>query len=122
MPRCSGFKPNGEPCERIVRASQIYCYSHCPDRKEERRRNASRAGRSRSDGELGEVRELLRQITSRVLSGEMSTSVGTTLNQVCNSRIRLIEVSRKLQEQQEVLDRLADLEERAALIGGGWRA
>jgi hypothetical protein len=118
MPRCGGFKGDGSPCERIVGASQRFCYAHDPARKEERRRAASRAGRSRSGGELGEVRELLREITERVLSGEMSTSVGITVNQVCNTRLRLIEVSRKLQEQQEVLDRLAALEERAALIGG----
>ena len=34
MPRCAGSKPDGTPCERIVGASQTYCFSHDPARKE----------------------------------------------------------------------------------------
>jgi hypothetical protein len=47
MPRCAGNKDDGSPCERIVKASQRYCYSHDPERAEERKRNASRGGRSK---------------------------------------------------------------------------
>ena len=122
MPRCAGSKPNGTPCERIVGASQRYCFSHDPGRRAERRRNAARAGRSRPGGELGEVQNLLREITDRVLDGEMSTTVGIAVNQILNTRVRLIEVRRRVQEQEELLQRLVELEDRAALVGGGRRA
>jgi hypothetical protein len=118
MPRCCATKPNGEPCERTVGASQSRCYSHDPARKEVRRRAASRAGRSRSGGELGEVRDLLRQITNRVLDGSLDRSTAIAANQLLNTRVRLIEVARRVQEQDELLERLAELEERAALAGG----
>lgn len=64
MPRCSGNKPDGTPCERIVAASQTYCFSHDPARKEERRRNAARAGRSKPNKELVEIKVRLYPRTS----------------------------------------------------------
>ncbi len=122
MPRCSGSKPDGSPCQRIVGASQRYCHAHDPTRSEARRRAASRAGRSRSGGELGEVRDLLRQITNRVLDGSLDRSTAIAANQLLNTRVRLIEITRRVQEQDELLERLAELEERAALVWGDRRA
>lgn len=117
MARCAGKKPDGVPCERIVGASQQYCYSHDDERKAERSRNASRAGRSRSGGELGEVRDLLREITDRVLDGSLDRGTAIAANMVLNTRVRLIETTRRVQEQEELLSRLGELEERAA-VGG----
>ena len=37
MKRCSGIKPNGGRCERIVSTEQEYCYSHDPERAAEQR-------------------------------------------------------------------------------------
>jgi hypothetical protein len=39
MPRCVATKHDGTPCERIVGAAQEYCYSHDPNRADERHRN-----------------------------------------------------------------------------------
>lgn len=115
MPRCHGYKANGKPCERIVAASQRFCFSHNPARKDERRRNASRAGRSRSGGELGEIRDLLREITNRVLDGGLDSKVAAVAGQLLNTRLRGVDISRRLAEQQELIDRLETLEERAGL-------
>ena len=52
MARCRGNKEDGSPCERIVGASQDYCYSHDPARADERQRNASRGGQAKVHGEL----------------------------------------------------------------------
>ncbi len=120
IPRCHGSKPNGTPCKRIVGASQQYCFSHSPERKAERSRNARRAGRSRSGGELGEVRDLLKKVTAMILNGDIETASAAVLNQVLNTRVRLIEVTRRVQEQEELLERLSELEERAVV--GGQRA
>lgn len=118
VPRCSGFKPDGAPCERIVGASQRFCFSHDPARKDERRRNASRAGRSRPGGELGEIQSLLREITDRVLDGGLDSKVAAVAGQILNTRLRGVEISRRLAEQQELIDRLEALEERAGFGHG----
>ena len=62
MPRCSGKKEDGSPCERIVGASQSYCYSHDPKRAAERRRNASRGGRSKANAEIAGLKAQLERV------------------------------------------------------------
>ena len=74
MARCSATKPDGSSCERIVGASQAYCYAHDPFNAEKRRRDAAKAGKSTPNGELREVKGLLKKLIQQVLSGELETS------------------------------------------------
>ena len=53
MPRCVGIKRDGAQCTTIVKPPQTHCYQHDPARAEERRRNASRAGKSTRKGSSG---------------------------------------------------------------------
>src|SRR5918999_450952 len=91
MPRCAGKKEDGSPCERIVGASQPYCYSHDPERAAERRRNASRGGRSKANAEIAELKAQLRKLAADVISGE-------------------VERGRKIKETEELEARLEALE------------
>src|SRR5215213_10489479 len=61
MPRCAGRKEDGSPCERIAGASHTYCYSHDPKRAAERRRNASRGGRSKANAEIAGLKAQLKE-------------------------------------------------------------
>jgi hypothetical protein len=110
MPRCRGNKDDGSPCERIVGASQDYCYSHDPDRAEERRRNASKAGRARHDPEIREIKRLLKDLYAGVLEGRVERAAAAVANQVANTRLRAIEVERRIREQDELEERLDELE------------
>src|ERR687896_380995 len=91
MPRCAGKKEDGSPCERIVGASHSYCYSHDPERAAERRRNASRGGRSKANAEIAELKAQLRKLAADVISGE-------------------VELGRKIKETEELEARLEALE------------
>jgi len=115
MPRCAANKPDGSPCERIVGASQTYCYSHDPSNAQKRRRDASRAGRSTPNGELKEVKGLLKKLTQQILSGELGTSQAAVVNQLLNTRLRGLELERKWREIQELEERLGAVEE---VLGG----
>ncbi len=57
MTRCAAHKPNGVPCERIVSASQTYCFAHDPANSERRSRSASKAARSKPNRELAALKE-----------------------------------------------------------------
>ncbi len=111
MPRCAGNKEDGSPCERIVGASQRYCYSHDPDRADERRRNASRGGRARGNGELADLKKQLKDLAADVLKGEVGTGPAAVVNQILNTVIRAIEQERKQRELEELAVRLEALEE-----------
>ncbi len=113
MPRCSGFKPDGCPCERIVGASQRYCFSHDPDRADERRRSASRAAKSKQNPLLRELHGLLENLTTRVVEGNLETPRGAVANQLIMTRIKLIELERRVKEIDQLEKRLAEMETRA---------
>ena len=115
MARCRGEKPDRTPCERIVPASREYCYSHDPERGEERRRNASKAARSKPSADLREIKTLLKDLTDRVLGKEDTEALGTgpasVANQLINTRLRAVELERKAREVDELEARLEELEE-----------
>ncbi len=125
MARCRGEKPDRTPCERIVPASQEYCYSHDPERGEERRRNASKAARSKPSADLREIKTLLKDLTDRVLGKEDTEALGTgpasVANQLINTRLRAVELERKAREVDELEARLEALEQATSNQKGGQR-
>ena len=110
MARCTATKPDGSSCERIVGASQPYCYDHDPSNAEKRKRDAAKAGRSTPNGELGEVKSLLKKLIQQVLPGELETSRAAVANQCLNTRLRTLELERKWKETQELEGRLEAVE------------
>jgi hypothetical protein len=110
MPRCAANKENGSPCERIVGASQEYCYSHDPRRSSERQRNAAKGGRARGNAEIGDLKNQLEDLAAGVLSGEIGRGEAIAVNQILNTRARLLEIERKGKEQEELETRLEAME------------
>lgn len=110
MPRCAGSKPTGESCERIVPASQDYCYSHDPDRADERRRAASKAGKSKPNRDVADIKHRLSELADGVLDGSTDKGVGAVVSQILNVYLRAVSVELKAKEQQEIEARLEELE------------
>jgi hypothetical protein len=110
MPRCAGYLRAGGQCTTIVPPSQTHCYQHDPDRAEERRHNASRAARARHDPEIREIKNLLKDLYAGVLEGRVERAAAAVANQVANTRLRAIEVERRIREADELEGRLDELE------------
>jgi hypothetical protein len=112
MPRCAGIKRDGARCTAIVAPSATYCYHHAPHRAQERRRNASRGGRSKGSGsEIVDLKRQLRELAAAVLSGKVERADAAVVNQILNTRARLIGLERKIREQEELKERLEALED-----------
>jgi hypothetical protein len=119
MARCPAIKANSERCKGDAIPGADWCYSHDPDRAEERRRNASRGGKSggggRGSGELAEIKALLSELTNRVLGGEgveaLETGRAAVANQLVNTRLRAVELERKIKETDELEARIEELEQ-----------
>lgn len=122
MAVCSGIKRNGGRCTVSVPAGQSYCHHHDPARAEERRRAASRAGKSRPSREISEIKTLLSELTDRVLGqGDvepLATPAAAVANQLINTRLRAVEVERRIRDQEELEERLERLERTAAMLEG----
>jgi hypothetical protein len=117
LAKCAAIKPDGERCKGVAIRSSEWCPAHHPEHKERRRRAASKGGRSGGRGrpqtELQEVKALLAELTTRVLREEgaepLETGPAAVANQLINTRLRAIEVERKIREQELVLPRLEAL-------------
>jgi hypothetical protein len=112
--RCAGKKGDGTPCERIVSSSQEYCYAHDPSYAEDRKKAASKAAkspaRSRSTSEIREIKGRLKDLYAAVLEGRAERAAAAVANQIANTQLRAIELERRVHEQDELEERLDELE------------
>ena len=116
MPRNNA--PWHPPCTHSVEGAQQFCHHHDPERARERSRSASRAAKAKSNPLARELHKQLVKLAEDVANGELAPYRAAVIVQALNCRIRLVEVERRVQEQEELLERLEQLERSR---GGGGR-
>jgi hypothetical protein len=109
-PICSAIKRDGTRCTQSVGLGEHYCHHHHPARAQERRRNASKAGKSKPSSELRGVKAQLQELTDRVLSGELDRADTAVCGQLLNVKLRALEQERRWKEIEELESRLEALE------------
>jgi hypothetical protein len=92
-------------------AGETYCHHHDPARSEQRRRAASRAGRGRPSRELSGVKAQLQDLVRDVLAGDLETGRAAVANQLLNTRLRAVEIERKVKLDDELEARIEALEQ-----------
>src|SRR4051794_41669167 len=99
MASCGFIKASGEACKALPMKGEGWCYVHHPHYQERRRRDGlkggKRGGRGRPMTEVHELRAQLEDLYTSVLTGMLDTRIGTTLAQIANARIRLVETELK---------------------------
>jgi len=105
-------------CELIVGAGKQYCFSHDPNRGEERAAIAAKGGRSRLGGDLSSIKKDLRQLADDVLEGRLDKGRAAIAAQIFGVLIRANQVELKAREVEELEKRIAELEQRAAALSG----
>jgi hypothetical protein len=110
VPQCAGIKRDGTRCSLSAPPGVAHCYNHDPLRADERRRNAARAGKRRSNSEISTIKEQLADLYAGVLGGEVEPKVGAVAAQIANVRIRLLEAKRRAKELEDIEERLEFLE------------
>jgi hypothetical protein len=96
-----------------------WCFNHDPARADERKRNASRAGKSRPNRELSDIKTVLYKLTCRVLSSDIPPGPASVANQLTNTRLRAIDLERRIRDQEELEARIGELERDAEQRKGG---
>lgn len=111
--RCSAIKSGGERC-RLEATHGSYCWSHAPETADERRRRARRGGKSggrgRPQAELADIKGRLSDLADQVLAGEVDRSDAAVAGQLLNTVIRAVGIELKVKEQQDLIERLEELE------------
>lgn len=126
MPRCAGTTRGGGQCTTIVKPPQAYCYHHDPDRAAERKRNASRAGKSTGGKDVRDLKRRISDVIDAVLDGTQDRGRAAVAIQGLNALRGVLELERKMRELDELEQRIEKLEqaagEQAKPGGGRWGA
>jgi hypothetical protein len=114
MSQCTAIKRGGERCKGVAIDTSGLCYSHSPNhadaRKRAARKGGQRGGRGRPQTQLASLILENADIRARVLRGEIMPNVGAVTIQSINAAIRAVKVGLEVQEQQDLEERLAELE------------
>jgi BMFP domain-containing protein YqiC len=122
--QCPAIKANGQRCQRSADGSHGYCWAHDPANAQKRHRQASRAAKSKSSKEIRDLKKQLEDLAENVLNDSVDKGDGAVVNQILNTRARLIALERQIKETEELEARLEALEQSQEGQGGGsrWRA
>lgn len=107
---CIGTKRDGSPCTLPSNGQTGLCWAHDPKNAERRRRGQSRGGKAKASGEIRDLKKQLGDLMEDVREGRMERGDAVVINQILNTRARLIELERKVREQYEVIERIEVLE------------
>jgi predicted RNA-binding Zn ribbon-like protein len=119
MHTCLGIKKTGERCAATVEPPQEFCWWHNPANADQRSRAASKAAKSKAHpGELAEVKAQLRTLADNVVAGHIDKGLGSVAAQIIGVFARVVEVERKVKEQDELVARLEELEGQHARQNG----
>jgi hypothetical protein len=99
------------------------CWAHDPANAERRRRGQSRVGKNKPSRELAGVKAQLEELTEQVLSGEQESGRAAVANQLIITRLRAIELERRLKETEDLEERIEALERAQERVKGArkWR-
>ena len=142
MIQCGARKRDGSPCSLPAQGPNGFCWAHDPANADARRKGASKGGKSKPGSELALLKRKLIQLGDNVLAGKAhrgnaavaATCYGTAIKAVeAEVKVkelldsRLVETQLRVQEQNELIGRLEELEERLAAEkpasgGGRWGA
>jgi hypothetical protein len=119
--QCSADKRDGSRCSLPAKGDNGFCWAHNPANAEQRKKAASRAGKSKPNSELSDIKRRLKAVAQDVLEGRIETGRGSVAAQVYGVLLRAIEQERKQRELEEFEERLAELEA-AQEKAGRWGA
>jgi hypothetical protein len=110
MAQCAGTKRDGSQCMASVEPGHAYCWWHDPANAQARKQAASRGGKGKANREVPALKKQLEDLVADVLEGRVERGTAAVANQLLNTKLRAIELERKIREQDEVLERLETLE------------
>ncbi len=109
MAQCAGNKRNGERCTATVEPPQAFCWWHDDANAEQRRRAASKGGKSKPSRVSRDLHLLLESLTEQVVAGDLEPYRASVAGQLVGVRLRLLEYERRLKETDTLEGRIEEL-------------
>jgi hypothetical protein len=109
MSRCRETKANGEPCTLLASGPQGLCWAHDPANREQRRRMASRAARSKGNKEVALLKEEIKSVISEVKTGGLDRNDAAVMIQGYRALKDFIALERQVKETDELAAEIEEL-------------
>jgi hypothetical protein len=109
MRQCSGIKADGSRCTQSVEPPETYCWHHTPKRAEERRRVASRGGRSRPSTEVRTIKDEIKTVITDVKTGDLDRNDAAVMIQGYRALKDFIALERQVKETDELAAEIQEL-------------
>jgi hypothetical protein len=109
MRQCSGIKADGSRCTQSVEPPETYCWHHTPKRAEERRRAASRGGRSRPSTEVRTIKDEIKTVITDVKTGDLDRNDAAVMIQGYRALKDFIALERQVKETDELAAEIQEL-------------
>ena len=100
--RCRGVKRDGTDCTLPAKGRDGYCWAHSPQHTEERRKAASKAGRSRPSTEVRTIKEELKGVIADVRAGDLDRNDASVMIQGYRALKDFISLERQVKETDEL--------------------
>jgi len=104
--QCRANKRNQEPCTLPAIGPDGYCWAHSPKHKEERRRSASRAGKSKPSREVRTIKEEIVAAIAGVKDGSLDRNVARAMFTGYGVLLEYIKLERGVYVEEELAQRL----------------
>ena len=118
---CGGIKRDGTRCTATVEPPQVYCWWHDPANADKRRTAASRGGKGGRGREIRDLKRRISEVVDAVLEGSQDRGRAAVAIQGFNALRGVLELERRVKEQEEILERIQALEQSAETARGGSR-
>ena len=106
--RCRGTKRDGTDCTLPAKGPDGYCWAHSPRHAEERRRAASKAGRSRPSTEVRTIKDEIKTVIADVKAGDLDRNDAAVMIQGYRALKDFIALERAVRVEDELA---AEIEE-----------
>lgn len=117
MSRCAGIKATGGACEAQAIAGNTWCYNHHPDYAEARRKRGSKGGRRGGRGrpapatlELARLQARFEELAEELVEKPGRAERNAVMGRLFNYSRQCVRDSIQAREQEELVQRLEDLE------------
>jgi hypothetical protein len=110
MRQCAGTKRDGSPCTATVEPPQTHCWWHDPANSEERRRAASRGGRSKPSREVRTIKDEIKEAIADVKDGALDRNIARALFTGYSVLLDYIKLERGVYVEEELAARIRELQ------------
>jgi hypothetical protein len=109
--QCAGTKRDGSPCTATVEPPSTYCWWHDPNNATQRRRAASRGGRSRPSREVRTIKEDIKEAIGKLECEELDRNIARAMFSGYSVLLDYIKLERGVYLEEELAARVEALKQ-----------